>query len=480
MPTILNQCYQTIESMLLNITTTHQPATDLGYLLHKHPDRCQSFPMTFGQAHVFYPESSVERCTATLLLDVDPVDLVRGSSGRLNQYVNDRPYSASSFMSVAIAKVFRTALSGRCKQMPELVDKAIPLTVNLPVLPCRGGMSFLQELFEPLGYQVAGTTLPLDPNFPQWQDSVYINATLSNTVRLSHLLSHLYVLIPVLDDDKHYWVGDEEIDKLLRHGEGWLNEHPIKEQITKRYLKRRWSLAKIALAQLAEEDSQDFDEDVVRDREEANIEKPISLNQQRLELVVETLEKHQVKRVIDLGCGEGKLLKYLLKNKSIEQITGVDVSYRTLEIAKKRLKLDELPFHQKDKIQLIQGSLIYRDKRFNGYDGATLIEVIEHLDRDRLSALERVVFEFAKPKLIIVTTPNIEYNVRFESLTPGKLRHKDHRFEWTRKEFQDWANMVANKFNYQVAFQGIGDEDNEVGTPTQMATFTLNIDQPDK
>ena len=458
--------------MLLNITTTHQPATDLGYLLHKHPDRFQSFPMTFGQAYVFYPESSVERCTATLLLDVDPVDLVRGSRGRLNQYVNDRPYSASSFMSVAIAKVFRTALSGRCKQMPELVDKAIPLVVNLPVLPCRGGMSFLQELFEPLGYQVTGTTLPLDPTFPQWQDSVYINAILSNTVRLSDLLSHLYVLIPVLDDDKHYWVGDEEIDKLLRHGEGWLNEHPIKEQITKRYLKRRWSLAKIALAQLAEEDSQDFeDKNVVRDREEADIEKPISLNQQRLELVVKTLEKHQVKRIIDLGCGEGNLLKYLLKNKSIEQITGVDVSYRTLEIAKKRLRLDELPFHQKDKIKLIQGSLIYRDKRFNDYDGATLIEVIEHLDRDRLTALERVVFEFAQPKLVIVTTPNIEYNVRFESLTPGRLRHKDHRFEWTRQEFKDWANMVANKFNYQVEFKGIGNEDPKVGTPTQMATF---------
>ena len=194
--------------MLLNITTTHQPATDLGYLLHKHPDRCQSFAMTFGQAYVFYPESTTQKCTATLLLDINPVDLVRGKStggeGRLNQYVNVRPYSASSFMSVAIAKVFRTALSGRCKQMPELVDRAIPLTVNLPVLPCRGGISLLQELFEPLGYQVAGTILPLDPTFPQWQNSVYINATLHNTVRLCDLLSHLYVLIPVLDDDKHY------------------------------------------------------------------------------------------------------------------------------------------------------------------------------------------------------------------------------------------------------------------------------------
>ena len=335
--------------MLLNITTSHQPATDLGYLLHKHPDKCQSFPMTFGQAHVFYPESTAEKCTATLLLDVNPVNLVRGKSnsqgeGRLSQYVNDRPYVASSFMSVAISKVFRTALSGRCKDLPELVEQAIPLTVNLPVLPCRGGISFLQELFEPLGYEVAGETIPLDPTFPQWQDSVYINATLSNTVRLQDLLSHLYVLIPVLDDDKHYWVGDEEIEKLLRHGEGWLDTHPIKEQITKRYLKRRWSLARKALAQLSEEDSQDIDEkDLVQDREEAAIEKPISLSQQRLELVAEVIKQHQAKRVIDLGCGEGKLIKYLLKNKSIEQILGVDVSYRTLEIAKKRLKLDDFP-----------------------------------------------------------------------------------------------------------------------------------------
>jgi len=463
--------------MLLNITTTHQPATDLGYLLHKHPDKCQSFPMTFGQAHVFYPESDTQKCTATLLLDINPVDLVRGKSnsqseGRLSQYVNDRPYVSSSFMSVAIAKVFRTALSRRCKALPELVDKAIPLTANLPVLPCRGGISFLQELFEPLGYEVAGETIPLDNTFPEWQNSIYLNATLSNTIPLQDLLSHLYVLIPVLDDDKHYWVGDEEIDKLLRHGEGWLNTHPIKEQITKRYLKRRWSLTRKALAQLTAEDSQDLDEkDLIGDQEEAAIEKPISLNQQRLELVAETVKQHQAKKVIDLGCGEGKLLKYLLKNKSIEQILGVDVSYRTLEIAKKRLKLDDLPFHQKDKIKLIQGSLIYRDRRFNDYDAATVIEVIEHLDLNRLAALERVIFEFAKPKLVIVTTPNIEYNVRFESLPNDKLRHRDHRFEWTRKEFQDWANNVAGKFNYQVTFQDIGDVDTEVGTPTQMATF---------
>ena len=471
--------------MLLTITTTHQPTTDLGYLLHKHPNKCQSFPMSFGQAHIFYPEATTERCTAALLLDINPIELVRGLSSNgdkssakdslLEQYVNDRPYVASSFMSVAISKVFRTALSGRCNNFPDLAERKISLQAHLPVLPCRGRASLIKELFEPLGYEVEAKPLPLDETFSQWQDSVYLDVTLSSTIRLADLLTHLYVLIPVLDDDKHYWVGDEEIEKLLRHGEGWLNNHPYKEKITHRYLKRRWSLARKALAQLTEEDSQNLEEkDLAQDREEAAIEKPISLNQQRLELVAQTLIEHRVKRVIDLGCGEGKLLKHLLQNKSIEQITGVDVSYRNLEIAKKRLKLNDLPFHQKDKIELIQGSLTYRDKRFNSYDAATLIEVIEHLDSNRLSALERVVFEFAQPKLVIVTTPNIEYNALFESLPSGKLRHRDHRFEWTRQEFQAWGNDVASRFNYQVTFLGIGDEDVLVGTPTQMAIFINN------
>ncbi len=475
--------------MLLTITTTHQPATDLGYLLHKHPNKCQSFFMSFGQTHIFYPEATTERCTAALLLDIDPVELVRGLSSNLEQYVNDRPYVASSFMSVAISKVFRTALSGRCNNFPDLAERKIPLQAHLPVLPCRGRASLIKELFEPLGYEVEAKSLTLDETFPQWQDSVYLDVTLSSTIRLADLLTHLYVLIPVLDDDKHYWVGDEEVEKLLRHGEGWLNNHPYKEKITQRYLKRRWSLAKKALAQLTEEDSQNLEaKDLAQDREEAacagahrrsqnvesskTIEKPISLNRQRLELVAQTLIEHRVKRVIDLGCGEGELLKHLLQNKSIEQITGVDVSYRTLEIAKKRLGLDDLPFHQRDKIELIQGSLTYRDKRFGGYDAATLIEVIEHLDSNRLAALERVVFEFAQPKLVIVTTPNIEYNVLFESLPNGKLRHQDHRFEWTRREFQAWGNDVASRFDYQITFQGIGNEDVLVGTSTQMAIFT--------
>lgn len=460
--------------MLLTITTTHQPATDLGYLLHKHPDKCQTFSLSFGKAHVFYPEATVERCTTALLLDINPVELVRNKSWQaqtLAHYVNDRPYVASSFLSVAIAEVYRTALAGRCKNLPELVYQPIPLTVHIPVLPCRGGYDFLRQLFEPLGYQVEGRVIPCDETYTEDSNSIYIDATLTNTVRLGDLLSHLYVLIPVLDEDKHYWVGEAEIEKLLRHGESWLNDHPIRDKITQRYLKRRKLLTRIALERLTEEDGKDVEvTDTEDERQETALEKPISLNQQRLGTVTATLKNYNVKQVIDLGCGEGKLLQYLLKEPNITQITGVDVSYRALEIASKRLRLDELPIHQQGKIQLIQGSLVYRDRRLTGYDAATLIEVVEHLDLDRLATLERVLFEFARPKLVIVTTPNIEYNVRF-TLVEGKLRHRDHRFEWTRQEFQDWANRVAQKFDYQVELRGIGDVDPEVGAPTSMGVF---------
>jgi Hen1-like subunit of RNA repair complex len=123
--------------MLLTITTTHSPATDLGYLLHKNPGRIHSFDLSFGQAHVFYPEAREDRCTAALLLDVDPIGLVRGRRGpagegaMLEQYVNDRPYVASSFMSVAISRVFGTAMSGRSKERPDLAERELPFQVKI-------------------------------------------------------------------------------------------------------------------------------------------------------------------------------------------------------------------------------------------------------------------------------------------------------------------------------------------------------------
>jgi 3' terminal RNA ribose 2'-O-methyltransferase Hen1 len=462
--------------MLLTISTTHQPATDLGYLLFKHPDKCQAFDLSFGTAQVFYPEASETKCTAALVLDINPVDLARGKVGAKQQtleaYVSDRPYAASSFLSVAISQVFRSAMTGNCKDRQELADTEIPLVARIPVLPSRGREGFLRGLFEPLGYEVNVRRLALDEAFPDWGNSSYFDVELTHTIKLSELLSHLHVMIPVLDDDKHYYVNEDEIEKLLRHGEGWLGTHPLKEEITSRYLKRQRGLTRDALAQIAVEEV--AVETPERETQEDIIEKPMSLNQQRMETVVAALKANGVQKIVDLGCGEGKLLKLLLKEPTFQSILGMDVTYRSLEIARERV-LDKLPTHQQGRLQLIQGSLNYRDARIAGYDAATVIEVIEHMELDRLAAFERVLFEFAKPRIAIVTTPNIEYNVKFENLPAGKLRHPDHRFEWTRSEFQTWAQAISNKYKYNVEFGSIGEIDAEVGSPTQMAIFTVTV-----
>jgi 3' terminal RNA ribose 2'-O-methyltransferase Hen1 len=465
--------------MLLTITYTGNPATDLGYLLHKSPFRVHSLEQVFGKAYVFYPETSAERCTAALLLEIDPIGLVRnrrGPSGEahvLEEYVNDRPYAASSFLSVAIARTFGTAITGRSKERQELAETPLPLEARIAVVPCRGGEDLLRRLFEPLAYQVTALRHPLDTKFPEWGESPYFTVNLKATVRLNDLLTHLYVLIPVLDDDKHYWVGDVEVEKLLRHGEGWLREHPERELITNRYLKHQKRLAREALTRLIGEEEPEAEELAeIHTREEEAIEKPISLAEQRLGAVMSALRSSGAKRILDLGCGEGRLLRELLKDKTFAEIVGLDVAHRALEIAAQKLHLDNLPTMQKERIRLLHGSLTYRDARLAGYDAATVVEVIEHQDPPRLAAFERVLFEFAHPQTVVVTTPNVEYNVKFETLPAGKMRHKDHRFEWTRAEFQTWASSIAGRFGYSVRFLPVGSEDQAVGSPTQMGIFS--------
>jgi 3' terminal RNA ribose 2'-O-methyltransferase Hen1 len=465
--------------MLLTITTTYSPATDLGYLLHKHPGKLQTFPLAFGKAHVFYPEATPERCTAALLLDIDPIQLFRSRHGSgnsnfaLQQYVNDRPYVASSFLSVAIAHVFSSALAGQCKTRPELVDVIMPLTAKVSVLPCRGGEDLLQRLFQPLGYQLHAERQPLDTHFPEWGASDVFTVELSAEKRLKDLLAHLYVLIPVLDDDKHYYVGEDEITKLMGRGEGWLAGHPERDLIVERYLRHRRNLAESALALLREEDSASAEAvEEQADVKEETLEHTLGLNQQRLEAVYAKLKESGASRVLDLGCGEGKLIRLLLPDRQFSEILGMDVSSRSLSNAEYRLQLERLPDAQRNKLKLVQGSLLYRDRRLAGYDAAALVEVIEHLEPDRLEVMERTVFEAAHPGCVLVTTPNQEYNRMWTSLPAGNFRHPDHRFEWTRSEFQDWAGTVAKTYQYEVTFYPIGPENPAVGAPTQMAVFT--------
>jgi len=477
--------------MLLTISTTHRPATDLGYLLHKNPARLQSVDIAYGQAHVFYPEATSERCTAALLLDIDPIALVRNHRGpagegfALEQYVNDRPYAATSFLSTALAKAFNTAMNGTCKDRPELPDVLLPLEATVAALPAAGTEQ-LRRLFAPLGYEIEMQEHPLDPTVPEWGNSRYHTLRLRHpALRLRDLLSHLYVLIPVLDrGDKHYWIGREEAEKLLRRGAEWLPRHPEREFITRRYLRfaeyvnptlRRL----LALDAEASDDAPDMELPLAEAAEEAlapndpTAPSKQNLHDLRLDRVADEIRRLGARRVLDLGCGEGKLVRRLLKLPQVEHVLGMDVSWRELERAGQRLHVAEMSPRQRERLTLTQGSLLYHDPRLAGYDAAAVVEVIEHLDESRLTAFEQVLFARSRPGAVLVTTPNADYNQRYETLSAGDFRHADHRFEWTRAQFAAWAEGVAERHGYRVRIETLGPEDAEVGAPSQLAVFEV-------
>jgi 3' terminal RNA ribose 2'-O-methyltransferase Hen1 len=456
--------------VLITVSTTHRPATDLGFLLHKHPDRLQTFDVAGGRAHVFYPEATEDACTVALLVEIDPIGLAR--RGRddgfsLGQYVNDRPYVASSMVATALGKVFRTALAGRCDARPELAATAIPLAVHVPVV--RGDAELIGRLFGPLGWRVGATSIEM----AGWGPGPYVELRLTGTLRLSDALSHLYVLLPALDGGKHYWMAEDEVDKLLRAGGDWLAAHPDRDLVSRRYL-RRPRLVAAALSRLAEADDLPAEEvdDALAEPAVVEPETREPLAVRRRAAVVAALKDVRARSVADLGCGAGALLRDLLREPEFTRILGADVSAHALETAERRLHLDRMSDRAADRVTLRQTALTYTDDALTGYDAAVLMEVVEHVDPPRLPALARAVFGHAKPGAVIVTTPNVEHNVRYETLPAGQLRHRDHRFEWTRAEFREWADAVAAEYGYAVAHRPVGDDDPEVGPPTQLALFT--------
>lgn len=487
-----------MRALLLTIATSHSPATDIGYLLHKNPAGHHTAEFGFGTAHVIFPVAAHDRCQAAVLLEIDPVGLVRGArpESSLAGYVNDRPYVASSFLSVAIGRLFSTAMTGRSKERQELAAKPIPLAIGLPTVPCRGGEPVLRRLFEPLGYDVTARSIPLD-GFGGGGESRYLSVTLTGTMTVRDALEQLYVLLPVLDDDKHYYVGADEVAKLLRRGGRWLAAHPDRELITRRYLRHDRQLTRAALAQLTADEAADPDRaDAENDAAEEAAERAViltgsslaglpgqaataraaprsTLQEQRILAVVDAITAAGARRVADLGCGSGKLIAELLKLSQVSLVSGLDVSHHALQAAARRLHLDEMSPRARARVELLHGSLTYADPRLRDHDAAALVEVIEHIDPIRLGAFERALFGYARPGTVLMTTPNAEYNVLFEGLPAGQLRHGDHRFEWTRAQLRTWADGIESRFGYRlVTVSGIGPEDAILGCPTQLAVFS--------
>ena len=455
--------------MLLTISTTATRATDLGYLLHKHPDRLHERDLGFGTARVFYPEAGPDRCTVALAVEVDAVGLARGAM-RGEGYVTDRPYVAGSLLSVALGRTFGSAMAGRSEDRAGRVEEPMPLTATLSAVHCPGGEGVVRKAFEPLGYEVEARWHPLDDRFPEWGGPRVATVSLRGLKPVRDLLRHLFILAPVVDGSKHYFVGVDEVDKLIRHGEGWLADHPHRDWVVHRYLRYKKALARKALSLLVLEDAE---EDEAAEAEEDVLETPARLNDQRLAAVLEALRDPRlaIRSVVDLGCGEGRLVADLARDPRFERVLGVDVSSQALDRAQGRIDRLRLPIQHRQRVALGQGSLVYRDDRLKGFDAATLVEVIEHVDPGRLPALEGALFGHARPGRVVVTTPNAEYNATWESLPAGQFRHRDHRFEWTRDQFESWARGVADRHRYRVRFEAIGPVDPTLGSPTQMALF---------
>ena len=473
-----------ITKMHLNLTVEGPGAEDFSYLLHKHPNKLFRKELGgFGEVFVYYPVADDGRASASLTV---LIDTARGGKGRsrmpeeATQYVGDWAYASGTVLATALRVAFATALGGRCQDKPDAVGCPMHLTAVLPAVRARGGEDAVRRLFAPLGYEVTTTSEDADPEYPEWGESRALGVRLVGDVTLHALLTHLYLLLPCLDTSRYHHVGDAEVDKLLRHGEGWLDDHPERGRILSHYLRGKRGLIDAANTALAErapeatEATEDEPEDeggatpLAVDTEAAR-ERPLRLLDHRLTAVLGALRAEPACRsVVDLGCGEGVLVRAMLAQGDIESVVGIDPAPTALTRALRRVKYDK-------RFRALQGSAFHLEDAAVGKDAVVLMEVIEHIEPSRLAWVEEMVWGRLGTRRVVVTTPNREYNARFEWVAEGGVRHHDHRFEWTREEFLVWARRVAEAYGYSVEVTGVGAVDEEVGPPTQMAVFRRSV-----
>ncbi|MGM0845103.1 MAG: 3' terminal RNA ribose 2'-O-methyltransferase Hen1 [Bacillota bacterium] len=445
--------------MQLTIRASGAEAEVISFLLAKNPNNIYERSQNGHLVRMFYSKFTKEEVEVTLFVTPDPIELSRNSSEKydITSYINDREFAVSSIFCTFLRSALGTALNGKPKdEYAPWVNHAFSLKLEFGPLASSLSDQQIIGLYEPLGYEVEITYGEADYNLDLKTKSSVRYITLKGLTTLQNGLRQLVVLIPVLDNYKHYYIDEKEIEKIERYGEGWLDHHPQREFILQKALRFKEIYSQVD-NRIAE-----------GDKKESPIK--VRLNDLRYEKIIHHINRLEKKEsIVDFGSGEGKLSLRLGFVNGVKEIIAVEPSESA---ALKALKRFEKAAQKEDILMptTMMGSLFYFDERLKGKDVMILCEVIEHIDEYRLPKIMNTILNDYKPGVLMITTPNQEYNQVYD-MSEG-YRHSDHRFEWTREEFYQWCNQQNTAENYELVFDGIGEEHERYGFPTQMCIFT--------
>lgn len=447
--------------MQLTIQASGDNVKAISYLLSKNPDNLYERNHKGHLVRLFYSKFTEEEVEVTIFVTPDPIELLqnRSNSYDITHYINDREFAVSSIFTSFVRSALGTALNGQPKEeYLKWVSYRFPFKFQFGPVASTFSDLQIKDLFEPIGYEVSISRPEIDYAIDLKEKSSARMITLSANQTLQDALRHLFVLIPVIDDYKHYFIDEKEIEKLQRYGEGWLEEHPKRDSIYRQALR-----FKEIYSQVERPSSQEQTD------EEA---KKVRLNDLRYGKIVEKAEIMRPKSIVDFGSGEGKLSLRLGFLEGVKEILAVEPSEIENLKAKRRFeKVKDQPNFVEP--ETLWGSLFYFDERLKGKDLIILCEVIEHIDEYRLpKAMDMILHQYT-PESLIITTPNKEYNVVYDM--EENYRHSDHRFEWTRQEFREWCHARNHQNLYELEFLGIGQEHLSQGFPTQMCVFKRTV-----
>ncbi|WP_342431763.1 3' terminal RNA ribose 2'-O-methyltransferase Hen1 [Neobacillus sp. FSL H8-0543] len=442
--------------MQLSLTVRGTGAETVSYLIAKNPTNLYERNEKGFKVRLVYPTFTNDEAEFLIYVQPDPIDLARNSAEKydITSYINDREFAVSSIFVSAIRKALGTALNGKPdEEYTEWVDHPFVMELNFGPVATDLNDREIEDLFKPIGYKV--TIESGVSTFREKSSAKFITITGEQTVQ--NALKHISTLIPVIDNYKHYFIDEREVEKLDRYGDDWLESHPAKLLILKRALRYQSLIVKSKFYH----------------REQSTkgiVEQPkVRLNEQRYDAIVNYIKGLPNREtIVDLGAGEGKLSVQFGFIDGVKEILSIEPSSKSRVKAIKRFQ------EENDKERYIEpkslaGSLYYFDERLQNKDIIVLCEVIEHIDEHRLPNIFKTIVNDYRPRILIVTTPNQEYNVVYEM--DDEMRHDDHRFEWTRAEFREKCEQWTKDSSYQVSFQGIGEEIESYGQPTQMAIF---------